>query len=560
MAATKILALNIGASQITLAEFKVSSGNSPVLLQYGSAPLGIDPDSDADPSAFVIDAMRTVMKEKGMRPAPLLMSVSGQAVFSRFVKLPPVAKDKLLQMVRYEAEQNVPFPIGEVVWDYQLIGNAEDGEQNAMIVAVKTENVMSLTNCAQAVALEPEIVDVAPLAIANCVRFNYPDLEGCTLVLDIGARSTNLIFIEDGHVFYRSIPIAGNTITNEIAKSFSVDFREAEKMKREIGFVALGGVYASEDEKEDKVSKVIRNVVTRLHAEVNRSINFYRSQQGGAAPQRILLTGGSSVINHMDTFFREKVKVEVEYLNPFSTVEVGGHVSQERVGEDFCGLAEVIGLAMRKSGECPVAINLMPPDLVEKKTFRKRIPFLITGAVALLGGVLVMGINASAKFSLYNEQCDVARKEKNGYDSIERDINAEKEKIGAVRSDIGVYEGLVKQRTVISQRIEAIKAAMIDGMWLVSVEPVTDEKGIVTHLEIVGRGYSDKLNEFVSKANSNATAAQLFGERLARQKVFDGQVAVIRMEKDVEKFSRMIQEFKLEIGIAPEYVLGKAGE
>ena len=69
MAATRILALNIGAGQVTLAEFKVSAGNSPELLQYGSMPLGVEPDSDADSSAYVIDALRTLMREKSIHPA-----------------------------------------------------------------------------------------------------------------------------------------------------------------------------------------------------------------------------------------------------------------------------------------------------------------------------------------------------------------------------------------------------------------------------------------------------------------------------------------------------------
>ena len=557
MAANRILALNIGASQITLAEFKVSAGSSPVLLQYGSAELGVEPDSDADSSAFVIDALRRIMSERGIRPAPLLMSVSGQAVFPRFVKLPPVTPDKVLQMVQYEAEQNVPFPIAEVVWDYQLIGDAGEGEQNAMIVAVKTENIISLTNCAEAVKLEPAIVDVAPLAIANCVQANYSNLEGCTMVLDIGARSTNLIFLEDGRVFYRSIPVAGNAITQEIAKAFQIEFREAEALKREKGFVALGGVFASEDEEADKLSKIIRNVVTRLHAEVNRSVSFYRSQQGGSAPARILLTGGSSTIQHMDTFFREKLKVEVEYLNPFSFVEIGGNVNPDKVGEDFYSLCEVVGLAMRKSMECQIQINLMPPNLVQQKVFRKRLPFIGIASLSLIGAVVVYGLNVGTQLGVLEEQSAKAKSEKTRYDNPRSEIKSELEKRDAVLGEIGEYQTLVAQRTVVLQRIDALRAAMLDGMWLVSVVPIAEE-GVVTKLEITGRGFDDKLK--AAAKSGNKTAIEIFRDRLASQKVFTDDVK-IKQDKVVDGFHKgEVKEFKLEVGLAPDFIIRKAGE
>ena len=562
MAANRILALNIGASQITLAEFKVRAGNSPVLLQYGSMPLGVEPDSDTDSSAFVIDALRTLMKEKGIRPAPLLMSVSGQTVFPRFVKLPPVAKDKILQMVRYEAEQNVPFPIDEVVWDYQLIGDASDGEQSAMIVAVKTDSAIALTNCVQAVGMEPEVVDVAPLAIANCVQISYPDLEGCTMVLDIGARSTNLIFLEDGRVFYRTIPVAGNTITQEIAKSFEVDFQEAEQMKREIGFVALGGVYASEDEKADKLSKVIRNVVTRLHAEINRSINFYRSQQGGSVPARVLLTGGSSTISHMDTFFREKLKVDVDFLNPFASVEIGGHISQDTVGEDFYFLSEVIGLAMRKAASCLVEINLMPPDLVQKKTFRKRIPFLVAGAASLLVGVLLMGFVSGTRLNGFSEQRDKVKKEKRGYDTYRTAVREQVAAAEAVEKDIDAYVTLVNQRAVALRRLDSLRAAMLDGMWLVAAEPVRDEGGAVTKFTIHCRGFVDKLRKAEESAGSNMTAVELFRNRLAAQPAFtnDAKAIDITLQTDMAGLAAKVKEFTLRVPLAPDCIIGKAGE
>jgi len=176
----RILALDMGASKLVLAEFSVSKQGEIALLRYGISPIGAEGKSDADKHAYIVSAIKDLMRENGIRPAPLLMSISGQSVFPRFVKLPPVAHDKIKQIVQYEAEQNVPFPIDEVVWDYQLIGG-DDGEMNVMLVAVKTDAVKELTDCVQEADLEPDIVDVAPMALYNAVCYNYPEREGCTM-------------------------------------------------------------------------------------------------------------------------------------------------------------------------------------------------------------------------------------------------------------------------------------------------------------------------------------------------------------------------------------------
>lgn len=276
----RILALNVGAGKITVAEFQVKSGKQPELLRYGMGPAGSTPDGT--PAPMLSEAVRAVMKQNGIRPASLAAALSGQVVFPRFVKLPAVGADKLLQMVEYEVEQNVPFPMDEIVWNHQYIGDDSTGEQSAMIVAAKIDSVREVTDQLSEAGIEPEIVDVAPMALYNCLRYNYSELDGCSLLLDIGARSTNLIFIEEDKIYSRCIPVAGNAITQDIAKGFGVSFAEAEEMKKEMGYVSLGGVYAAENQQQERISKIIRNVVTRLHAEINRSINFYRSQQGAA--------------------------------------------------------------------------------------------------------------------------------------------------------------------------------------------------------------------------------------------------------------------------------------
>ncbi|MDA0990905.1 MAG: pilus assembly protein PilM, partial [Verrucomicrobia bacterium] len=268
--AKRILAIDVGASKVVLAEFVFAKGAAPQLNRYAIGQLSIDPEIDTHSSAILVATLRELMRDNGIKPAPLYLSISGQAVFPRYVKLPPVSRDKLFQIVRYEAEQNVPFPIDEVVWDFQLMPGATAADTNVMLVAVKTENVTRLTDCMQAGHLEPVVVDAAPMAIYNAACLNYGDLPGCTLVLDMGARSSNLIFVEEHRIFSRSVPVAGNTITQEIAKAFEISFEEAEEVKKTHGQVDLGGTTeASEDEATQQIAKIARNIMTRLHAEVN---------------------------------------------------------------------------------------------------------------------------------------------------------------------------------------------------------------------------------------------------------------------------------------------------
>lgn len=548
----RILALNVGASKIVLAEYIVKSGRPPELVNYGIAELGVDPENETSAGAHLVSAIREVLKTRGIRPAPLMLSLSGQMVFPRFVRLPAVGDDKLLQMVKYEVEQNVPFPIDEIVWNHQFIGDASSGEQSAMIVAAKTENVREVTDRVLEVGLEPEIVDVAPMALYNCLRYNYADLSGCTVLLDIGARSTNLIFVENEKIYSRCIPVAGNAITQELAKSFQIPFAEAEALKRERAFVALGGVYATEDETAERISKIVRNVVTRLHAEISRSVNFYRSQQGGSAPSQMLLTGGSSVLPHLDTFFREKLQVEVSYLNPFTNVGLSSRINREKAGVDAFVLAETAGLALRRSLACPVEINLMPPEIVKSKSFKKRIPFfgLAAAGVLLCLGIWTMYEKQMEKlYSFQNEQ--VAAKLAACKSKQAELAKVEKSKASVQRKADAVRD-VILERTAWLKRVDAIRKSLFEGMWLTEMAPVKDEAGTVTGLRIVGRGWADKLKGIEEKAKAagrTATAVEELRDRLKIQSVFGKEAHDVKIVgvKDIEAY---LIEFTIEAALA----------
>ena len=385
LAPGKILALDIGASTVKVGEFQPSKTHGLCLTNFNYADLGIDPEHEENRKALIVSTIRNVLREKRFRTNAVVFSVSGQSVFTRFVKLPPVDESKVVQIIQYEAQQNVPFPIDEVIWDYQLIGNTQQGELEVVLLAIKSDIIEDLNEGVESADLRTEMVDVAPMALYNAVRYNEEDTGACTLVVDIGARTTNLLFLEKNRIFSRSIPIAGNVITQSVASEFNIPFPEAEQLKRAKGFVALGGAYAEpEDDQQARISKIIRNVMTRLHAEVVRSINFYRSQQGGSAPARLLLSGGTSILPYTDRFFQEKLQIPIGYFNPFRNVEIASSIPREELAKCAHFFGEVVGLGLRKLTKCPLEVNLLPRSIRGRQQMEQKRPYLAGAALSLL--------------------------------------------------------------------------------------------------------------------------------------------------------------------------------
>ena len=390
-APNRILSLNLGTQTVAVADFKKGQNGGLVLTNYRTSELLADPAlPDATRLAQTKLTLAEMVSGLGYKGHTVNYAISSQAIFTRFVKLPSVGEEQVDQIVTFEAQQNVPYPIHEVVWDYQLVDSGETAQVEVVIVAIKADLLDEINDAVETSSLKSAIVDVAPMALYNAYRYNYSDLDGCSLIIDIGARTTNLIFIEPNKVFSRSIVNqGGNTITQAIAKDFGEPFVAAEERKRRDAFVSLGGSYADPDDPEvARVSKIVRNSMTRLHAEIARSISFYRSQQQGTPPARVFLCGGTASLPYMREFFHEKLQLPVEFLNPLRNVAVeGAHLNLEAVGQHAHTLGELVGLALRGAGSCPMELNLRPASMVKRLRLAEQRPYILLAGVC---GLLAM--------------------------------------------------------------------------------------------------------------------------------------------------------------------------
>src|SRR2546423_2953326 len=184
---TRIISLNLGSQTVGLAEFQAQPEGGLVLQNYRLREVLIDPAGEGIRRGQISSALREMMAEMQVASEAVDYEVSAQSVFARFVKLPAVEEEKIERIIAFEAQQNVPFPIDEVVWDYQLIGGGGDDQVQVVLVAVKSDLLDELNAAVEEIGLRTAIVDVATMALYNAFRYNYADLSGCSLLIDLGA-------------------------------------------------------------------------------------------------------------------------------------------------------------------------------------------------------------------------------------------------------------------------------------------------------------------------------------------------------------------------------------
>lgn len=399
----KTLVLDLGMQSLRISEFSASSTGQLTMHRGARRELMIDPALDTSRPEQIRLALGDILKSWKVSRSEVICVLPAHTVFTRVVPLevPGGSLEQVAAVVGFEAQQNIPFPLEEVVWDYVVMGNTPSGAVNVVFLAVKADLLESLCDAVSSTGLNITSVLVAPLALYDAFRSasSTGDSSSTTLLLDIGSRTSNMVIAAEGAFFSRSIPSGGLAVTAAIAKDIHAELDEAENLKISRGSVALGaGFEQPSDPVEANIARIARQSLLKTQADISRSLSYYRSNLGGNDPSLILLTGGMASLPYLAEFFTEKLQKETSFFNPLEGVTVT-ESARSFVDSNPNNLGELVGGALLLTSAPRTKINLLPPSVSKKRAFAKRFPFLAVAVfffLASLGAWYVFALQATS--------------------------------------------------------------------------------------------------------------------------------------------------------------------
>jgi len=329
---------------------------------------------------LIAEALEKFISHNDLSRDKIVVSVPGQHTLARFSKLPPVEPKKIPDIVRYEADQQIPFDLDEVIWDYQTFQEEDSPDVEVGIFAMKRELIREHLLPFEQAGMEPTAVQAAPLASYNAIVFEGRVREESLVLLDIGAENTDLIVASQSGLWTRTIPLGGSRFTDVLVKSFKLSFAKAEGLKR----TAAKSKYARQ------VFQAMRPVFAELVQELSRSLGFYRTTHREASLKRIIGMGNAFALPGLSKYLHQNLQMPVERFETFSKANLVSVGDAAEFKERAASFIVAYGLALQgleesglMSGTAAVKSNLLPPEIVKQVVWRKKKPFFLASAACL---------------------------------------------------------------------------------------------------------------------------------------------------------------------------------
>lgn len=351
---------------------------------------------DAVPDELIASALDTFLSRNDVRSDVVAISVPGQNALARFIQLPPVEQGKVAQIVTYEAKQQIPFPLEDVIWDYQTLGGSgaeESGyllEAEVGLFAMKRDLVMQQLKPLIDRKVEVELIQVAPLALYNflCydrlkIRPGEPFAAGddYTVICEMGTDTTILVVTNGSKIWIRNVPIGGNHFTRALVKDMKLTFAKAEHLKNN----------ATKSPDPKAVFQAMRPVFNDYVAEIQRSIGYFSSVNRSSKIVKVLGVGNGFKLAGLQKFLQQNLQYPVERVERFESVVGEKVLSDDVFRENILGFIVPYGLAVQAMGQTTIHTTLLPPEIATARKIRQKKPWAALTAASLLG---MLGLSA----------------------------------------------------------------------------------------------------------------------------------------------------------------------
>ncbi|MGM0472263.1 MAG: type IV pilus assembly protein PilM [Bacillota bacterium] len=299
-----ILGLDLGSGLIKLTEADYQANQFKLLnLALEPTPEQIFEQGRIQNIDQLSSKINDTLIEYQFQADQVVTAISGEEVIIRTIELPDMPSDELKEVIKYEAEEQLPIPVDEAILDYEVISYHSNRGYELMLVAVNRELVDDYLKLFNKLDLRPLAIEIEPISLGRVIQQLYP--QQTIGVLDIGAKTTDVsVFTADGLLFTRTIEIAGRDITQEIADNQGLDFTAAEEYKFN------NNLFTGD------TNLIIKNLTTAIY----RSLDYFQVQHKSYDLEELILLGGSSQLIGLKEYFENEFGVAVKKLDLLSYV------------------------------------------------------------------------------------------------------------------------------------------------------------------------------------------------------------------------------------------------
>ncbi len=350
---------------------------------------------EAEPAQLVQDALTQFLSRNDLTGDRVAISVAGQSGLARFIKLPPVESKKIPDIVKYEARQQIPFALEDVVWDYQQLtgGSEEDGfalEPEVGLFAMKRDQVARALQPLDAAGIEVDTIQLMPLAIYNYACFDWlGDLQAASydpanppesiVVISLGTDTTDLVVTNGYRVWQRNIPIGGSHFTRALSRELKLTFVKAEHLKRN----------AMQADNPKAVFQAMRPVFSDLLAEIQRSLGYFSSIDKTAKIGKIMALGNAMKLPGLQRYLSQNLEQEVTPIEEFRQLSAGSTQARSQFKDNLLSFAVAYGLCIQELHKAEIGTNLLPEEILQARLVRAKKPWAVAGIAALLCGLIL---------------------------------------------------------------------------------------------------------------------------------------------------------------------------